>query len=150
MSSRRILWQSHIGFPCLYRSGPDVNFSYFPYHIKKISWKTSAHVTGWRSGVLGGSCHCRTSWRTSVCIASALLLENSYAFSSLFAFGCALALSLISLPLERTLCIFTFLVITRSLMERGQEGSRYSLTGGFEIIPLTSAIMTPTHFSHFK
>lgn len=129
---------------------PDVNFSYFPYHIKKISWKTSAHVTGWRSGELGGSCHCRPSWRTSVCMASTLLLENRCAFRGLFALDCALALSLISLPLEGNLCFFTFLVITRSLMERGQKGPGYSLTGGFVIIPLALVVMTATHFSHFK
>lgn len=147
MSSRRILWQSHVGFPCLYRSGQMWISVIFLIILKKISWKTSVHVTGWRSGELGGSCHCRPSWRTSVCMASTLLLENSCAFRSLFAFDCALALSLISLPLEGNLCFFSYRGYHQ---ERGQKGPGYSLTGGFVIIPLALVVMTATHFSHFK
>lgn len=136
MSSHRILWQSHVGFPCLYRSGQMWISAIFLIILKKISWK-NLHM--WLAGGLG----CWGFVPLSPKLENFSLHGQLTAFrNTLFAFECALALSLIPLPLEGNLYIFTFLVITRSLLERGQKGP-CSLTGAFATIPLMLFVMTP-------
>lgn len=117
---------------------PNVNFSYFSYHIKKNIIEASGHMTGWWSGELEGSGHCHTAaQKTSVHVPQHMLLSES---------NCAF--STVCVPL--TVPVSFLYIFTKSLVERDRKGIQDSLRGGYVIIPLEFVFMSTIGFNHFN